>query len=229
MVRTAGSILVLAALLTGCGQGADRLTVSAASSLTDAFGEMATAYEAANPGTDVVLNLGGSGSLAAQIEAGAEVDVFATADGSHLEGIAPGTPFAGNDMVIATPPGNPAGIVGLEDFADPAPFLGLCAVGVPCGDLARQALSSAGVVPDVDTEEPDVRSLVTKLVAGELDGGIVYRTDLQGLEGIEIPVAHRPTARYEVAALTGTGQAFVAFVLSDEGRAILTGHGFTAP
>ncbi len=223
------SLLVAIAVLAGCGSGGERVTVSAASSLAVAFDELATAYEAGHSGVEVVLNLGGSSSLAAQIEAGARVDVFATADGRYLAGIAPGTVFATNEMVVATPPGNPAGSAGLEDFMDPGPFLGLCAVGVPCGDLAREALASAGVDPVVDTEEPDARSLVTKLAAGELDGGIVYRTDLPGLVGIEIPPEHRPSADYEVASLTDEGASFVAFVLSEAGRMILVEHGFGAP
>lgn len=209
--------------------GDDIVTVSAASSLAEAFGEIERAFEVANPGVDVVLNLGGSSSLAAQIQAGAAVDVFATADGAHLAGIASGRPFAGNDIVVATPPDNPGGIVGLEDFADPNLYLGLCAEGVPCGDLARLSLRSAGVVANIDTEEPDVRSLVTKLLAGELDGGIVYRTDLEGLHGIDIPAEHRASATYEIAALTREGDGFTDFVLSDAGRSILLDHGFDTP
>jgi molybdate transport system substrate-binding protein len=228
VVRLA-SLVVAAALLVGCGSGGDRVTVSAASSLAVVFGEMEAAFEAEHPGVDIVLNLGGSSSLAAQISAGADVDVFATADAAHLRGIATGTPFATNDMVVATPRGNPGGLAGIADFSDPALFLGLCAVGVPCGDLAREALDSAGIDPTIDTEEPDVRSLVTKLLAGELDGGIVYRTDLPGLTGIEIPPEHRTTARYEVAALTSEGEPFTAFVLSDAGRSILRAHGFGTP
>jgi molybdate transport system substrate-binding protein len=229
VVRKAGSLLVACVFVAACGTGADIVTVSAASSLAEAFGEIERAFEAANPGVDVVLNLGGSSSLAAQIEAGAAVDVFATADGAHLAGIASGRPFAGNDIVVATPPDNPGGMVGLEDFADPDLYLGLCAVGVPCGDLARRALRSAGVIADIDTEEPDVRSLVTKLLAGELDGGVVYRTDLEGLFGIEIPLEHRASATYEIASLTGAGDEFVDFVLSDAGRSILLDHGFGTP
>lgn len=213
-------------VLAGCGGGAGSVAVSAASSLTDAFTVIEAEFEALNPGVDVVMNFGGSSTLAAQIRAGAEVDAFATADPVHLDGIAEGTVFARNEIVIATPPGNPAGISGLADFGDPEPYLGLCIEGVPCGELARSALAAAGVEPDVDTLEPDVRSLVTKLLAGELDGGIVYRTDLDGLDGVEVPDRYRAAATYEVAALDSDGQAFVDFVLSPRGEEILVEHGF---
>ena len=109
---------------------------------------------------------------------------------------------------------------------------------MPCGDLARQALAAAGVQPEVDTEEPDVRSLLTKLAAGELDGGIVYRTDVVAagadVEGVPIPSEYNAVGSYPIAVLSGAlepeaGESFVAFVLGGEGQAILAAHGFGAP
>lgn len=217
--------------------------VSTASSLTDAFADIEQAFEAANPGVDILLNIAGSSLLREQILGGAPVDVFASANPTVMQtvidaGLADGSAtFAGNRLQIGVPSGNPADVAGIEDFADETLLIGLCAEVVPCGALARDILLDAGIEPAIDTSEPDVRSLLTKLEAGELDAGIVYVTDVIASEeviGIEIPDALDPVTEYLIAVVadapnpTGAGD-FVAFVLSPEGRQILTAHGFTAP
>ena len=109
---------------------------------------------------------------------------------------------------MAVPAGNPAGITGLDDFSDEALLIGLCAEEVPCGDFGRQALENAGVTPAIDTNEPDVRALLTKIAEGELDAGIVYVTDVlapdfaDDVEGIEIPAEVNVVAEYPIVALT---------------------------
>lgn len=230
----------------GPGEAADReLVVSAAASLTDAFGAMERAFEAARPDVDVRLNLAGSSTLRMQILEGAPVDVFASADVANMERVAAagevaGEPriFARNRLQIAVPAGNPAGIDGLEDFADEDLLLGLCAEEVPCGAFARQALRQAGVRPAVDTREPDVRALLTKIEVGELDAGIVYRTDVAAaspeVDGIDLPEEAQVVAEYPIAVLRrsprpGAAESFVDFVLSEEGRAVLEDFGFVPP
>ena len=224
---------------------AGRVLVSAAASLTDAFAELERAFESAHPGVDVVLNLGSSSTLRAQILEGAPVDVFASANISNMDQVAAaggvaGEPriFARNRLRIAVPKGNPAGVGGLRDFGRGELLLGLCAEEVPCGAFARQALARAGVVAAIDTNERDVRALLTRVELGELDAGIAYVTDVVssrgGVEGIEIPEEHNVVAEYPIAVLAGApnpeaAAAFVAFVLSDEAQAILGKHGFIAP
>ena len=220
------------------------MLVSAAASLTDAFAEVETAFEAANPGVDIVLNLGSSSSLREQILEGAPADVFASANTSNMDQVveadAAADPeiFATNLLQIAVPEGNEAGVTGLDDFANEALLIGLCAENVPCGDFARQVLGNAGVTPSIDTNEPDVRALLTKIEAGELDAGIVYVTDVLStggtVEGIDIPTEDNVVASYPIATLTAApnpdaAAAFMAFVLSDEGQAILQDFGFSAP
>jgi molybdate transport system substrate-binding protein len=217
------------------------ITVFAAASLTDAFDEVGAAFEAAHPGTTVELNYAASSALREQIIAGAPADVFASADTSNMDQVVevgdasdPKT-FVENQLQIAVPPGNSAGVTGLADFANAALLIGLCAEEVPCGEFGREALANAGVTPSIDSNEPDVRALLTKIEADELDAGIVYVTDVQSagdaVEGIDIPVEDNVTATYPIAALTDAGNsevaaAFVAFVLSDEGQEILTSYGF---
>ncbi|MGH8941360.1 MAG: molybdate ABC transporter substrate-binding protein [Acidimicrobiia bacterium] len=221
------------------------LLVSAAASLTDAFAEMESAFEVANPGLDVVLNLGSSSALREQILEGAPADVFASANTSNMDQVAEAGEISGeaeifvtNSLQIAVPIGNPAEVTGVEDFAMEELLIGLCAEGVPCGDFGRQALAKAGVIPSVDTNEPDVRALLTKIEAGELDAGITYVTDVLSasgsVEGLEIPAEVNIVAEYPIATLAGApnpdaAAAWVEFVLSEEGQAILTRYGFTSP
>ena len=243
--RAASIVLVLLLLASACGgsASANQVLVSAASSLTNAFADIEQAFEEKHPGIDILLNVAGSSLLREQILGGAPVDVFASANPAVMQmvmdaGLADETAiFAGNRLQIGVPHGNPAGVVGIEDFADETLLIGLCAEAVPCGVLARDILTDAGIEPAIDTSEPDVRSLLTKLEAGELDAGIVYLTDVIASDeviGIEIPDAFDPVTDYLIAVVADApnlsgAQDFVAFVLSAEGQQILTAHGFTTP
>lgn len=219
--------------------------VSVAASLTDAFAEVEAEFEAANPGVDVVLNLGPSSGLRVQILEGAPADVFASANTSNMDQVAEAGEVAGEARIfvrnwqqIAVPAGNPAGVTGLEDFSRDELLIGLCAEDVPCGDFAGEALANAGVTPAIDTSETDVRALLTKVEAGELDAGIVYVTDVistdGAVEGVDIPEDQNVVANYPIAVLANApnpdpAAAFVEFVLSEEGQAILATFGFDPP
>ena len=243
----AGSLVILlTASCAGGGPDSERveLLVAAAASLTDAFRDIETAFEDAHPGIDVVLNLSGSSLLREQILARAPVDVFAPANEVTMEevraaGLVNGRTrvFARNTMAIAVPSGNPGAITGLNDLARPELLVGLCAETVPCGRYTRQVLLRAGVAALPDTKEPNVRALLTKVEQGELDTGIVYATDVRegsGAIAVAIPEEHNVTADYPIAIMSTTSQpraaaAFIAYVLSDEGRALLDRHGFHLP
>jgi molybdate transport system substrate-binding protein len=246
--RRLASVLVTASLAaSGCGgsESGEELLVSAAASLTDAFNGIALAYEADHPNVDVRLNLAGSSALREQLLSGAPADVFASANEETMApvveaGLTDGEPevFALNHLAIAVPAGNLAGVSGIDDFADPDLLLGLCAEGVPCGSLARAVLDRAGIDPSVDTREPDVRSLLTKIEADELDAGIVYVTDVaaagRSVEAISIPNDINMTTVYPIAVLRSAtdllrARDFVAFVRSTRGREILSRHGFELP
>jgi len=245
MMRAAAVLLLLTAALASCATATDddSVLVMAAASLTDAFSEMATAFEAANPSIDIQLNLAGSGSLREQILQGAPAGVFASANQQTMsividEGEAAGArPFATNELVVAIPLDNPGAVDALTDLADPDRLIGLCSVGVPCGSFARDALNQLGVVASVDTNERDVRALLTKIEVGELDAGIVYATDavasdevvaLDLLAEAAVDISY-PIAVLNAAPNPDAAQAFVDFVLSPAGQAILDSHGFGAP
>jgi molybdate transport system substrate-binding protein len=245
LIVAVAALLILSACGGSAGPADGEVLVSAAASLTEAFGALETAFEATHPGVDVVLNLGGSSALREQILAGAPADVFASANVANMErvdgaGAVVGAPeiFAANHLEIAVPPGNPAGVTGLDDFARGDLLIGLCAPGVPCGDYGREALAGAGVEPSIDTEEPNVRALLTKIEAGELDAGIVYVTDVVAaggtVDGIEIPDDVNVFAEYPIAVLSDApnpigATAFTTFVLSDRGGKILSDYGFDLP
>lgn len=237
-------MLLAAGLLAGaCGGGDDQtVLVLAASSLTDAFGEMEVAFEQANPGVDVDVSFAASSALRLQIDQGAPADVVAVANEAVMtelagEGhVAVPTVFATNELVIAAPVDGSASISGAESLADPGLLVGLCAVQVPCGQYASEALALAGIEPEVDTFESDVRSLTTKLAIGELDVGVVYATDAASRpDDIEvIGPLDGADVRYPIAPLMDAphaenAAAFIAFVLSDEGRAVMEAAGFGTP
>jgi molybdate transport system substrate-binding protein len=248
MIRRVGMALVALPMATGCGSSAtsqDEVVVSAAASLTAVFVALEERFEDTHDGADVVLNLAGSSSLRAQILEGAPADLFASADHPDMNmvveaGLTYGEPkvFALNRLHIAVPVGNPGRVAGLDAFADGDLAIGLCAPAVPCGALARRVFAAAGVVPEADTDERDVRALLTKIEAGELDAGIVYLTDVVGsgadVDGIPISPDVNLEVPYPAAVLTGSpnpdgAEAFLAFLLSSEGRRIISEHGFELP
>lgn len=220
------------------------LLVLAAASLADVFADLAVAFEAANPGIDVQVSVGGSNALAVQIEEGAPADVFASAniavmdDLSAAELTAAPQVFARTELALATPIGNPADVTGLADLERDELFVGACAEQVPCGAYAADLFAQAGVEPSIDTREPNVRSVVAKLIEGELDVGVVYASDIiafpDDVTAIMLPSGVSVEAQYPISTLRESrdreaAQAFVDFVLSDAARPALVAAGFEVP
>ena len=230
------------------------LTVFAAASLTDAFAALAEIYEANSPHIDVVFNFAGSNQLATQIDQGAPVDVFASANREQMENAVAGgridadTPrvFVTNRLVLAYPQENPAGISALSDLALPDTLIVLAAEEVPVGRYSLQFLDKAaadpafgsnfkqGVLDNVVSYEENVRAVLNKVSLGEADAGIVYLSDLVGVEGVsylEIPDTLNSIAEYPIAALNDSenaaaAAAFIDLVIGAEGQAILAEYGF---
>lgn len=242
-------LAVMAVMAAACGgASAERerrqVLVFGAASLADALDRVEAELEAADPDLDVVVNLAGSSALRAQIEAGAPADVVATANQAVMDQlVADGAveapqPFATNRLVLATAPDDPGGVDGLADLGRSELFVGLCAVGVPCGDLADRVLAEAGIEAAVDSREPDVGALVTKLEVGELDVGLVYASDvtasMAGLVAIALPDDLPTATTYPVAVVRDApnpdgARRVVDFLRSDRGRAILAELGFGTP
>jgi molybdate transport system substrate-binding protein len=229
--------------LAGCGGGDRQITVFAASSLTEVFAEIEAIFEADHPGIDVVVNAGGSSSLAAQIEGGAPADVFAAADTDTMLRLTDGGSvesrpivFARNRLAIAVEPGNPTGIVGLDDLADEDLTVVLAAPEVPAGAYAALVLERADVTVEVASYEQSVRSVAAKVALGEADAGIVYRTDILASAGelAEVVIADEQniSAVYPIVTIDeadGDSDAFVDVVLGPDGQAVLLAAGFELP
>ncbi len=221
------------------------LTVFAAASLTEAFEDLGTSFSEQHPEVEVVFNFAGSQALAGQIVEGAPADVFASANQAQMdvvtgEGLEDGEPavFTGNLLEIAVEPGNPLGVAGLEDLAQPDLVLVLADEEVPAGQYAAEALDTAGVEVTPSSLEVDVRSVLSKVALGEADAGIVYRSDVvaggDDVEGIEIPPDQNVPAAYPIVGLADgpnpeAAAAFIDHVRSEEGQSTLTEYGFTAP
>ena len=226
---------------------AETLTVFAASSLTEAFTELAAAFEAEYPDTDVVLSFAGSSTLATQLEQGAPADLFASADLANLVRVVPesdAVPFATNRMVVITPQESP--VETLEDLAIQNYLLVLAGESVPAGRYANEVLENLNEVYGADyaegvrshlaSLETNVRQVAAKVALGEADAALVYVTDAKALEGVrvlEIPAPYNITALYPLAVVPESkheklAKTFVDFVLG-EGQAVLRDHGFSSP
>lgn len=243
----AGAVATLVALSAASCSGSvgdETLTVFAAASLTDVMAQLTIAFEEAEPGVDVDVSAGPSSALRESILAAAPADVFASADVTNMEAlveadaVASFAIFASNRPTIATPPENPAGVTGLADFGRAELLLGLCAPQVPCGAVALAAFEAAGIDPAPDTEAADVRALLTQISSGDLDAGIVYRTDVLaasgGVDEVVTDELSNVRIEYPIAVLdrsprTTLAEAFVAFVRSPAGQEILAAAGFGAP
>ena len=228
----------------GSGKISGRVTVFAAASLTEPFGRIGEAFEAAHPGTDVVFNFAGSTTLAQQLNEGAPADVFASADPIPMRRVADAgvnavdpTTFARNRLVIAVPAGNPQGVTRLSDLAASGVTVALCVEQVPCGRAAAQALASAGVELAPATLERDVKAALAKLELGEVDAALVYRSDVRSsarVAGVEFPESAGAINEYPISVLAKApnpraAAAFVAHVLSGAGMSVLADAGFEAP
>jgi molybdate transport system substrate-binding protein len=259
-LRSLFAVCVCLSVVAGCaarGSPAPQtLTVLAAASLTEPFGEMGKFFEAAHPGVQVALSFAGSQQLAQQLAEGAPADVFASANTREMDkavqsgrvAASSAQVFARNRLVVVYPAGNPAGLSSLQDLARTGVKLVLAAQEVPAGRYAQEFFDKAGqdpalgaafkdgVLRNVASYEDNVKSVFTKVSLGEADAGIVYVTDISAgnadtVGRLEIPDALNSIATYPVAPLGDAvqpelAQAFVELVLSAEGQAILAQHGF---
>lgn len=221
------------------------VTVFAAASLTESFTRIGKDFEAANPGAKVTFNFAGSSALATQINQGAPADVFASAAPANMKtvtdaGNGDGDPatFVKNQLVIAVPKGNPKGIKGLSDLTRAGVKVALCAEQVPCGAAAKKALTAANVKLTPVTLEADVKAALSKVKLGEVDAALVYRTDARSaasdVEGVEFPESSGAINDYPIVVLKKApnhdgAEAFVAYVQSEKGKAVLNQAGFQAP
>jgi molybdate transport system substrate-binding protein len=256
-------LLALSMLLPACsaalpnaGDASQSLVVFAAASLNDALQELAKQFQAANPGVAVVFNFAGSQQLAHQLGQGAAADVFASANQAQMQAaikagrVVSGTQqiFAGNRLVVVTPVDNPAKLTSLQDLTKPGVKVVLAAKEVPVGGYALHFLEKASasaqfaagydaaVLANVVSYEENVKAVLSKVVLGEADAGIVYASDIlqdvsDAVLRIPIPDELNTPAAYVIAPVADAphpemARRFLELVLSPAGQALLASRGF---
>lgn len=248
------AVIALAAAAAACAgepAPADQelvVTIAAAASLGNALAEIAAAFEQEHPGVRLRLSLAGSGTLQRQIERGAPVDVFVSAAPLQMEAleragrVLPSTrrDVAANELVLVVPVRGSTRVHTFRDLADPR--VERVAIGapasVPAGRYAEQVLRSEGVseaVLDKAVQAQHTRQVLSYVEMGEVDAGIVYRTDAASSSRVRVvatapPGSHDPV-RYPAAVVAGTrhpaeARELVEFLTSGAARAVLRRHGF---
>lgn len=241
--------LTLALCLSPALAAAADLTVSAAASLTDAFKVIKADFEKANPGTTVITNFAASGPLLRQIENGAPVDVFASADEKTMDQAAaknlinPATrhDFVKNALVLIQPADSKVSVKTINDLGQIS--VKRIALGnpetVPAGRYTREALTSAKLWEAVQAKlvpGESVRQTLDYITRGEVDAGFVFATDAK-IAGAKVKfVTEVPTTTpvtYPIAVVAASrnpkAKAFVDYVLSPAGQKTLQEYGFKKP
>jgi len=233
---------------SGGGKQGGTLTIFAASSLIDAFGELGKTFENQNEGVKVKQSFESSSTLLTQIQQGAPADVFASAameemDTAVKDGLVAASPqvFVRNREIIMVPNDNPADITRFEDVANPGVKLALAQKDVPAADYALQILDKANakygddfeedVLSNVVSREADVRASVNRVVVGDADATFGYASDYtvdirDRVKVVPIPPDLNIVATYPIAALKDAEEPelagkWVELVTSEEGQRVL--------
>ena len=230
------------------------LNVFAAASLKESFNLIAAKYTRAHPNITIKLNFAGSQILEQQIASGAPADVFASADQTNMQkAVAAGLVgnsqvFVKNRLTVIIPAANPGNINSLKDLSRKGVKIDIGAPAVPAGKYSLQVLAkmaqSANYGPAYEnavkanfvSQETDVKAVVNKVQLGEVDAGFVYVTDVTAavsnkIKMIDIPdnfnvIAQYPIAVTKSSAHSNDARAFVQYILSPEGQAVLQKYHF---
>ena len=242
--RTAVAVTVAGLALAGtaCAAApsdgaAPRINVAAAASLTDVFETIGTEFTKTT-GVEVSFSFAASSAIAEQIRGGAPIDAFASAGVTAIDPllaeqlVTDVTAFASNSLAIAVPAGNPGGVRSLADLGRVSVVV--CQEQVPCGIATVELIERNALTITPVSFEPDVRSVLGKVVADEADAGIVYVTDATGradAEAIAIPPDANVSTTYQAAivaasARTDAASAFVSYLTGPEAQAVLAAAGF---
>ncbi len=239
MINPIKIVLITAVLASGCsatGVSSAEIVVMAPSSMVDVI-------ESIVDDQSVAPSYAGSSSLVAQLRDGARADILITASRETMqvavvEESVLGEPrlLATNHLVVAVADGNPGAITAITDLEQSNRLVGMCSVEVPCGALAAEALTALHLTVAADTFEPNVRSLATKIQLGELDVGLIYRTDADAL-GLEVVATDRLsefTTDYLIAPISDQPEPEVEALIdhlisSTSVRAVLDDLGFGSP
>ncbi len=239
-------LLPIARQMPSMAQEKPALTVSAAASMKDALSEINARYQAAT----ISVNYGASGALQRQIEQGAPVDVFLSAAARNMDELAKAhlvdantrRNVASNRLVLVVPKGE-SSIHSFTDLKEPTVrrFAMGAPESVPAGNYAREVLSNLKIYESVFPKAvlgKDVREVVTQVELGNVDAGIVYKTDALGSKQVVIAATapaklHQPIL-YSAAVVSDSknkaaASAYVRFLAGPLARKIFKKQGFLAP
>ncbi len=247
-------LTTVAAVLSGCGSSGSSggtgtsqktLTVLAASSLTETFDQLATAFESQHKGVSVKLVYDSSATLAQMAEQGAPGDVLATADKLTMDDAVAkkgtsGTPaeFATNVVALVVPSANPKQIASFADLQQSSVDYVVCVKTAPCGAASVALLTSNKITHKPVSEEVDVKSVLTKVESNEADAGMVYQTDVTAagtkVKGFEVPGAAANPNTYWVSVTSNAragslARDWIKLMTSAQGERVLTTAGFGKP
>ena len=252
-----GSATATTAPATPTTAKAATLNVFAAASLTESFTELGKDFQTAHSGVTVKFNFAGSQALVQQIQNGASADVFASADTANMTKatnanlVSSPQTFAKNKVVVILPISNPGKINSLKDLANKGIKIDIEAPSVPAGAYTLKVLDKMGQSPDYGagyesavkgnfvSQEDNVKAVVTKVQLGEADAGFVYLTDVTAkvapkVKEFTIPDNLNVVAQYPIAVTKNSAdatdaQAFVQYILSSDGQAVLQKYHFISP
>jgi len=226
------SIFIFASLLTPTASARNQVTVFAASSLTESFTQLAKLFERVNPGVKIVFSFQASSTLATQIKAGAPADIFVSASPADMDGIAKGRDYLVNRVVLAVPKDSKISKISeLSSTTEKLVWI-QCAPEVPCGAAANEALKAEAVDAKPASLEPKASSVLAKLLSGDVDAAIVYRSDVvthsDKLKAIEFKDRKAASTTYKIAQLRKNRWAstFMSYLNSRTALRYLKSRGF---
>lgn len=244
------AFLLLALFSCGTMARAGELTVSAAASLKDVLTASTREYRKTHPGVTVRLNFASSGTLQRQIEAGAPVDIFASAADKNMDELAAQRfivsatrrVLAGNALVLIVPRNGGFPLRRFKDvLAKSVTRVAVGAPSVPAGMRAQEVFTKLGIWPQVlrkAVRAKDVRAVLTQVELGNVEAGVVYRTDAAISDKVRVVAVapatmHRPI-RYSVAVVAGStnraeAENFARFLAGARAKSLFRRYGFSAP
>ena len=201
----ASTLIVFAFSLFGLIETSHALTtvkVFAASSLTASYQEMGSDFGKSHPSIKISFVFGSSSTLATQIQNGASADILVAASPIDMKKVARGQNYLVNRVVLAFP--SISTIARFSDLNSGVKWI-RCANEVPCGAAARKALLAEKIKSAPVSLEPTASTVIAKLLAGEVDAAIVYKTDVVAHEGVlkslEFTSRNLAKTQYQIASL----------------------------
>ena len=227
------------------------LTVSAAASLKNVMKETALVYQQEYPDRKIIYNFASSGSLQRQIEQGAPVDVFISAAVNKMDTLEKKDLLLSetrqdllkNQIVLVAPKSNKNNSINLDKFDDlTTKEITTIALGepnsVPAGKYAQEILNSLEIADKVNSKAvyaKDVRQVLNYVATGNVDAGIVYRTDAQVSDNVQIvatapETSHSPVI-YPIAVIKDSDHPeaaieLIEFLTNPKVQAIFEEYGF---